>query len=303
VVAAFGLSPISSHLLVYILIMSTHHYTIRTATRQEIDLLVGWAAAEGWNPGVFDADCFYTADSEGFFLGCLDDEPIASLSAVKYGNDFAFIGFYIVKPDYRSRGFGLQIWNTVLTLVKDRNAALDGVVAQQENYKKFGFRTAHRNIRYAGVGGGEFLHDEGLVELGKIPFEQVVAYDAAFFPGDRSRFIQQWVKQPHSAAFGVLADGQLIGYGMVRPSQTGYRIGPFFADSEAVAETLFLAFKSQVPTDTPFYLDVPEPNAAALRLVERYGMTPVFETARMYTKEIPELPLGRWFGVTTLEIG
>jgi len=276
---------------------------IRTATRQELDLLVRWAAAEGWNPGVFDADCFYAADSEGFFVGCLDDEPIASLSAVKYGNHFAFIGFYIVKPAYRGKGYGLQIWNTVMTSVEDRNVALDGVVAQQANYKKFGFHTAHRNVRYEGIGGGESPRDSRLVELAKIPFEQVAAYDSAFFPGDRSRFIQHWVRQPQSIALGVLVNNQLAGYGMLRPSQTGHRIGPFFADSETVAEILFLALKSQVQANTPFYMDVPEPNSAAVRLVEHYGMTPVFETARMYTKAIPELPFDRWFGVTTLEIG
>jgi hypothetical protein len=32
-------------------------------------------------------------------------------------------------------------------------------------------------------------------------------------------------------------------------------------------------------------------------------MTPVFETARMYTRQSPELPLNRLFGVTSFELG
>ena len=42
---------------------------------------------------------------------------------------------------------------------------------------------------------------------------------------------------------------------------------------------------------------------AARLLVERHGMTPVFETARMYTGTAPTLPLERIFGVTSFELG
>jgi len=283
--------------------MSKLPLEIRIASRAELEMLVEWARAENWNPGNFDADCFYQADPQGFWIGVLDGVAIASLSAVKYGNDFGFVGFYIVQPAFRGQGFGWQIWQTVLATVQDRNLALDGVVAQQANYQKSGFRLAHRNVRYEGVGGGEWPQHAGLVALAEIPFEQVAAYDAAFFPGDRVRFLQQWICQPQSTALGILQDGQLVGYGMVRPSQFGYRIGPFFADSETLAEVLFLALKSYVPANASFYLDVPQINPTAIRLAERHGMTPGFETARMYTQQIPELPRDRWYGITTLEVG
>ena len=35
--------------------------TISTATRQDLDRIIDWAAAEGWNPGLHDADSFYAA--------------------------------------------------------------------------------------------------------------------------------------------------------------------------------------------------------------------------------------------------
>jgi hypothetical protein len=38
-------------------------------------------------------------------------------------------------------------------------------------------------------------------------------------------------------------------------------------------------------------------------LAERYDMTVSFETARMYTGEMPDIPLNRLFGVTSFEIG
>ncbi|MEM1238850.1 MAG: GNAT family N-acetyltransferase, partial [Cyanobacteria bacterium P01_H01_bin.26] len=95
----------------------------------------------------------------------------------------------------------------------------------------------------------------------------------------------------------------LAGYGVLRPCQTGYKIGPLFANGGAIARNLFQTLVAQVPVGTPVYLDVPEVNAEAVALAEQYGMTPVFETARMYTQKAPELPLERIFGVTTFELG
>jgi hypothetical protein len=36
----------------------TSSLQISTATRVDLDLMVEWAAREGWNPGLADADCF-----------------------------------------------------------------------------------------------------------------------------------------------------------------------------------------------------------------------------------------------------
>ena len=129
-------------------------YTIRTMTRQEMDIAVDWAAAEGWNPGLYDAHCFNLADPTGFLVGLLGDEPIASISVVKYGNSFGFLGFYIVRPEYRGRGYGMRIWNAGLASLQGRTIGLDGVVAQQDNYRESGFTLAYRNIRYQGFGVG-----------------------------------------------------------------------------------------------------------------------------------------------------
>ena len=77
---------------------------IRTMRPGEISIAVDWAADEGWNPGLTDAACFATADSDGFLIGELDGAPAATISCVNYGANFAFLGFYIVRQDMRGRG-------------------------------------------------------------------------------------------------------------------------------------------------------------------------------------------------------
>jgi hypothetical protein len=46
-------------------------YTIRTMNRHKVDIVVDWAAEEGWNPGLHNAVCFHAADSSGFLVGLL----------------------------------------------------------------------------------------------------------------------------------------------------------------------------------------------------------------------------------------
>ena len=41
---------------------------LRPMTRAELDLAIEWAAGEGWNPGLADADAFYAADPNGFLM-------------------------------------------------------------------------------------------------------------------------------------------------------------------------------------------------------------------------------------------
>jgi hypothetical protein len=278
-------------------------YTIRTLRREEMPLLLDWAAAEGWNPGRNDAPCFHAADPQGFLLGLLDDAPAATISVVKYGSGFGFLGFYIVKPGLRGRGLGLRIWQAGMAQLAGRVVGLDGVVAQQANYRKSGFVLAWQNIRHEGLAGGAFAPDPRIAPLSALPFESVLAYDAPFFPAGRSEFLRCWIAQPQSTALALVEDGRLRGYGVIRACRTGHKIGPLFADDASVAESLFTALKSKVAPMDKVYLDTPHCNPEALGLARRHGMSPMFETARMYTGAAPELPLQRLYGVTSFELG
>ncbi|MBF0609643.1 MAG: GNAT family N-acetyltransferase [Magnetococcales bacterium] len=270
---------------------------IRPLTRQEMTLPLEWAAAEGWNPGLADGDCFHAADPQGFLVAMVEEQPVAVISAVTYQQAFAFLGFYIVKPEWRGQGYGIALWNAALQRLSSCTIGLDGVVAQQENYRRSGFVLAHGNQRFQGMGGGEL--PVGVVEVGEIPLDQLVEYDARHFTRKRTAFLQGWRNFPGKA---VIRDGRLAGYGIIRPCRVGHKIGPLFADTPQVADTLFQALASTVPQATLF-LDLPLPNPQAVALAHRHKMTPVFETARMYRGTPPDLPLANIYGITSFELG
>ncbi len=276
-------------------------YKVRTMTKDEISIAIEWAAKEGWNPGLYDGECFYQTDPTGFFIGLLDDEPIACISAVSYDETFGFVGFYIVKPEYRDKGYGIQIWNKAIEYLKTQNIGLDGVLDQQINYEKSGFKFVYSNIRYEGK--SKNIESNNCISLLEIPFSTILEFDTNFFPTQRESFIKSWINMKNATSLCVMENQKLSGYGVIRSCKTGYKIGPLFAENEIIAEDLFNGLISKIPTNSTFYLDIPEVNREAFKLVEKYNMNSVFKTVRMYTKEFPNLPVNKIFGVTTFELG
>lgn len=283
--------------------MPSANLVIRTASAADLDTMMDWAADEGWNPGLADRDAFLAADPAGFLIGSLGDEPIASISVVKYGADFGFLGFYIVRPAYRGQGHGIAIWRAGMARLQGRTVGLDGVVAQQSNYAKSGFALAYTHYRYEGRGSGTFVSAPGIHPLAEISMARLADYDRPLYPQARTAFLEAWITRPGSIGLALLVAGSLSGYGVIRPSRNGFRIGPLFADTPDGAARLLDALLASVPEDAPVFVDVPVANAAAIRLLEDRRMQPAFETARMYAGIAPQLPVSRIYGVATLELG
>ena len=275
---------------------------IRNLGPEEISLAVDWAAAEGWNPGVSDAACFAIPDAEGFFVGEIDGEPVATISCVNYDDRFAFLGFYIVRADLRGSGHGLRIWNAAIAHAGKRVIGLDGVVAQQDNYRKSGFRLAYANIRYGGIVAAPVKPPVDVVALDTIPLALVEADDATVFPARRSAFLSAWINTSGHVGRALIRDGKLAAWGVIRPCRSGYKFGPLVADDRAAAEAIVQALLPSADGGEVF-LDVPAVNPAAVALAEALGLKPVFETARMYTGPIAPPRIKRIFGVTSFELG
>ena len=278
------------------------NFIVRRMRPEEVELMRTWATAEGWNPGLHTGPCFFASDPAGFFVGELDGQPVSCISCVAYDASFGFLGLYIVQPEFRGRGYGLQTWRTGIARLGTRNVGLDGVVAQQSNYKRLGFALAHDDIRYRGEGGGPC--PAGVVRLSAVPFEDVLAYDRRCFPAPRPTFLRAWLALPESVALGCLREGRLAGFGVAQRGVEGFKIGPLFADDLAAAELLLRGLAAATGCGA-FFLDAPDgvENPAAGELVRRFGMREMFRTARMYTRGRPPVNAGRVFGITSMELG
>ncbi len=281
---------------------------IRAVSQDVFETAVSWAKQEGWNPGLDDLSAFFAADPSGFLIGFLDGEPICSISVVRYGATYGFLGFYIVHPDYRNIGAGLAIWNAGMARLEGRVVGLDGVLAQQDNYRKSGFHFDSLNIRFSGIPSmrAPIAKDIEVLPASKVPFAELAQYDEQFFQYDRRAFLQHWTLPPQGVerkSKVTLRDGLITSFGTIRRCISGYKIGPLFAENEDIAAALLVGLIAHLGPKDTVTLDVPETNPAAVKLAKTYGLSQVFETARMYKGPAPKLPLSNVFGITTFELG
>jgi GNAT superfamily N-acetyltransferase len=276
---------------------------IKCADQSGVALLLQWAKAEGWNPGIDDATPFYDADPQGFLLGYIEGTPVSGISVVASGQTFGFLGLYIVHPDHRGQGFGLATWNAGIAKLVGRTIGLDGVVAQQANYARSGFVFSHRSFRFRGCVKPANWHEDIAKPIETSDIASIIAFDTAHYGSQRSEFLRSWLDASgRRRGFCTARDGQIIGYGVIRQCHFGFKIGPLFASRAVVAEALFTRML-KVAGSAEVFIDVPEPNGEGLRMMERFGFSLVFETARMYRGPAPPLQLHCIYGLTSFELG
>ncbi|HMB91877.1 MAG TPA: GNAT family N-acetyltransferase [Rhodothermales bacterium] len=280
-------------------------------TRTEVDELVAWAAREGWNPGLHDAEVFWATDPEAFIAADLEGELIGGGAITSYHGEFGFMGFFIVRPEYRGQGLGNTLWHArrdrlLKRLRPGASIGLDGVFEMQDYYATGGFAFSHRNMRFRAEIPDRPVtspdDDKNIILLDTLPLDQILDYDRTCFPALRPTFLQKWISQPDALALGYQRDGRLSGYGVVRRCREGCKIGPLFADDALAAQALYMHLAGFAAGGSLF-LDVPESNPAAIELVQQHQMLEVFGCARMYLGPPPDLAHERIFGVTTFELG
>ena len=279
-------------------------YEVRPLDLDQVRVAVQWAESEGWEPGLTDADPFFAADPlGGFYGGWLDGQLVATMSAVRCSQEVAFVGFYIVAPEFRGKGYGKYLWDDVLSRYPGMSFGADSVPEQVASYETDGFRVAYGNARYSGSALSGHNEDEAsLAPAGSVDFDALVEFDGRYCFGPRPAFLKPWIEGPGRVAIVARDDSnEITGFAASRRSGLGDRIGPVFSEDEATARSLILALAEKAGGRVA--VDVPLPNQPAVDLLDSLGMERGFETARIYRGHAPELPLAKIFGVTSLELG
>ncbi len=282
--------------------MSADAYQIRRMAPDDVAVAIEWARREGWNPGLHDAQTFYQADPNGFFVGELDGEPVAVGCAIVYDEAFAFCGLYIVAPEQRGHGYGFALTEARLAYCGDRNIGIDGVLENVTIYERIGYRKHYENARYQFTAGEAPVRVTSIVEIDQVDPDALNQYDRQCFPAARATFLNAWIHQSGALSLAWMENGELKGYAVRRRCHDGHKIAPLFADDPSIAEQLLLACQEGV-SGQPLIVDMPETNKAALQLAASYNMERTFATARMYQKGLPDLAYDKIFGITTFELG
>ncbi len=262
---------------------------------EELPLVLGWAADEGWNPGQADAAAFFAADPQGFFVSRIGDDPVAAISVVNHTDDFAFLGLYLCLPPWRGKGIGKALWDHAMGHAGERSIGLDGVPEQQANYAASGFEPAEETARFTGI-----LPDEpsNLEQARASDLHWMAAKEAKACGYDKARFLAGWLADDETRRTYVLADQR--GFATVRRCKSGAKIGPLVADDPQGAQDLLAGLAATF--HGPVSIDLPRANAPLASYAAARGMTCDFKTARMYRGPAPT-PGNLNRAVATMELG
>jgi GNAT superfamily N-acetyltransferase len=281
---------------------------LRPMTAPEVEQLVGWAASEGWNPGLDDSRSFFEVDPDGFMAAEINGEMIGGGAIIRHHASFGFMGLFIVRADYRGHGIGRTLWYARRDRLASRlgpggTIGMDAVPAMREFYARGEFRESGLSVRFR-LDRTAPAQDDSFrtVPVSAIPKEQLAEFDRSCFPSPRDRYLRVWVAQPHSRSFAAVANGVLRGYAVARQCGTGWKVGPLFADHRDVACGLFRSCW-EAAQGTPVFLDIPEGNPQAIAMANEFGMVPGFSCMRMYRGPEPAVKPDRIFGVTSFELG
>lgn len=289
--------------------------SVEVMTLDDLQTALKWARQGGMNPGDGDAEVFLNADEKGFFIAkTTDGEPIASVSGVRYTEDYGFIGLYICVPEHRGKGYGKFTFGYAIRHLEGTVIGLNSVAAQRLNYAKWGFAVAHKNISFGGVVNLDALPplpvpmDEAgdrivIEDLKEVRIGTILKFDEKHVPAARERFMRVWLTAPgHVVRVAIIGD-KIKGYGVLRPSCDGLKIGPLFAESVTIAELLMRELIVGTSQGAKVFIDIPEPNQASIEMAGRLGLTKMFDTYRMYRGPTPKLPMECIYGLTCLYVG
>ena len=299
------------------------NYSMRNATSVEEvrSFFINRAISRDVRPAIDDSEVFYTTDPSGFFLGEVDGEIISSISAVKYGETRAFLGYYVVAESFRGKGYGLAIFKHALsTLSPTHNCGVQPLIPKVPLFETSGFKCAwisHRmlfDVSNCVSYLDKFNPPTGIVvqPAKQVNQDLLSEYDTAVFGAPHHLFLKALLKAQNSINFAATNPrGDIVGFVSARKAvveEEGWKISPLFADDERVARALLkqvykklaMEVSMRKVTTMDIIIDV---NPEAKTLASELNGTFMCESILMFNNGVPDIPKEKVFSVASVEIG
>lgn len=232
----------------------------------ELRETVGWVAQEWALRAVLDpphARCIVAVDGTNHVVGVG--------SGIAFGR-LGMVGNMIVDPALRRRGIGSAILDAVLEFLDEHRCTRLELSATDEGrplYARAGFAPTEPGVSAVLPRVAAIAHGEGadLTDAGPGALDELAAYDAPRFGGDRSPLLATMLADPERPLVVARHAGALVGWSWLRPEAE--RVGPLVADTPDFATELVAAAMRRLPGTQPLRLNMPAANrAGAARLRE-----------------------------------
>jgi GNAT superfamily N-acetyltransferase len=257
---------------------------------------IGWShTAETW-------ENLIRWGGDGSFCLVDGDLLVATSIAVHYSPALAWIGVVITHPAYQRQGLARRMMETSIDYLRSKDTTcimLDASEMGRPLYESMDFRALYR----VNVFGGEAVESGAASDVRPVTaadLPMIIALDAEVVGVERSQIIHDLAQPGQCWVSG--ASGKIDGYLMVKRSNHGVSVGPWYHHTSAGAENLLRqALTSAHGQQIRLY--IPEPNTDAQTLASTHGLTPIRFTTRMVLGDEPPGTMVRQYGVASLATG
>jgi len=255
--------------------------TLRRMQTEDIAFGMRLKEIAGWNQTAEDWGRFLAFEPEGCFVALWEGEPAGTVTTVRYGSRFGWVGMVLVLPECRRRGIGTTLLNAgieYLSVAGVETVKLDATPEGKYVYDRLAFREEYRLDRWQGV--CREVSWDGVRQAEPEDLDRIMAIDESAFGADRRRVLLEMMR---GRAGGVLVTeaGPSTGYAVTRPGSRAWQVGPVVADDpEAGVNLLRAAFGGLEGRES--YVDMIRSNIDAVCVAERQGFVVQREFIRMY---------------------
>ncbi|HET8778270.1 MAG TPA: GNAT family N-acetyltransferase [Candidatus Limnocylindria bacterium] len=258
--------------------------TLRDATSEDLPAIAGLRESVGWGVhewalraviGEPSARCLVAADRS--------DQVVAVGSGIAYG-PLGFVGNMVVAPEVQRRGLGSAILGGVIGFLEAAGCVRLELNATSEGrplYERHGFHSTGTSATAEIPRGLPLKPDLSLDVRVAIndDLEALRVYDRPRFGGDRRRIMELLLADAGATVLAAASPTGVAGYACVRAD--GGRIGPFLADTPAVAETLLASAFERAPDVGTLRVNLPPGNDIGTAWLRGLGVETIGWDGRM----------------------
>ena len=266
------------------------HFSIRPFRDEDIDFAFKLDTIEEWNHTRNDIERMFSFEPNGCFMAEMSGKPVGHVFSISYGR-LGWIGFLIVKAEYRKRGIGTLLMKRAMDYLlrgRAKTIKLEAVSKIANLYRKLGFVDEFDSLRFIKTGGKiTCMSSHGVKPLKKKEMTQLAEFDAEYFGANRIRVLDGLYQDNPQLCFVSNNGSKIVGYLMCYKAENGYRIGPLVCNPEnpqAACELLVECVKT-LGQNAKLYVGVPTVNEIAVGILRDCDFRQYSKSIRMYFGE------------------
>lgn len=248
---------------------------LRPLREEDVPQAMEISTVVGWNQTPADWHRLLRLDADGCVCVEEDGRVVSTATAIRYGNEVAWVGMVLTLPEYRGRCYATQLLARLHEWLDCQGVAcsrLDATNMGRPVYEKMGYV-------------GEYWVERWRREPATMPVQRRA--DDPLPPAAPSGWQKPLLEL--LAAQGESARLEESGVAFARPGRVATYFGPCLAPNEVAARRLIEWFLERHGDEPCFWDLAPEHPAAAL--AAEYGFQPVRRLLRMRRGGTPDIKI------------